>query len=196
MKFAILMAITSLQLIAQTTGSTPKIVYEEVVKNDPGLLPCHDFDSQIGKSIHPFDFQDLTGRHWKSSELRGMVVYLNIWFTGCPPCVQEIPSLNTLFNELSDKSDIVMLSIAFDNPGILKKFMTTNPIKLPLASVPIEQIKQLASVNGNIGFPTHLIIDRDGNLAVASRGGSGQILKDLRYSLNSVASRTPRAINK
>ena len=196
MKLAFLLAITSLQLIAQTTGSTPKVVYEEVVKNEPGLLPCHDFDSQIGKPIHPFDFLDLTGRYWKSSELRGKVVYLNIWFTGCPPCVQEIPSLNTLFNELGDKSDIVMLSIAFDKPEVLKKFMATYPIKLPVASVPFEQIKHLASVGGTIGFPTHLIIDREGNLAVASRGGSGQILKELRYSLNSVESRTPRAINK
>lgn len=196
MKFAVLLAITSLQLIAQTRESAPKIVYEEVVKTAPGLLPCHDFDAQIGKPIQPFDFQDLTGRRWKSSELRGKVVYLNIWFVGCPPCVQEIPSLNTLFNELGYKSDIVMLSIASDQPEILKKFMATNPIKLPVASVPLEQIKQLASVGGNIGFPTHLIIDREGNLAVASRGGSGQILKDLRYSLNSFTAPTPRAKNK
>ena len=196
MKFAFLLAITALQSFAQTTGSTPKIVYEEVVKNEPGLLPCHGFDAQIGKPIHPFDFQDLTGRHWKSSELRGKVVYLNIWLTGCPPCVQEIPSLNTLFNELGGKSDIVMLSIASDQSEVLKKFMATNPIKMPVASVPFEQIKQLASVGGIIGFPTHLIIDRQGNLAVASRGGSSQILKDLRYSLDLVAARSLQAINK
>jgi thiol-disulfide isomerase/thioredoxin len=196
MKFAFLLAITALQLFAQTAGSTPKIVYEEVVKNDPGLLPCHDFDAQIGKPIHPFDFQDLTGRHWRSSELRGKVVYLNIWFIGCPPCIQEIPSLNTLFNELGGKSDIVMLSIASDQSEVLKKFLVTNPIKLPVASVPFEQIKQLASVGGVIGYPTHLIIDRQGNLAVASRGGSGQILKELRYSLNMVASQSLQAINE
>jgi hypothetical protein len=47
MKSAILLAMISFQLIGQTTGSTPKVVYEEVTKTDPGLLPCHDFDAQI-----------------------------------------------------------------------------------------------------------------------------------------------------
>jgi len=196
MKSAIFLALSSFHLIAQATGGTPKVVYEEVTKNDPGLLPCHDFDSQIGKPIQPFDFVDLTGRHWKSSELFGKVVYLNIWFIGCPPCVQEMPSLNALFDELADKGDVVMLSIASDKPEALKKFMTTTSIKLPLASVPFDQIKQLAAVRGTIGFPTHLIIDREGKLALASRGGNSQIHKELRYSLNSVVSRPSQAAKK
>jgi len=196
MKSAILFSIMSFQLIGQTTGSTPKVVYEEATKTDLGLLPCHDFDAQIGKPVQPFDFEDLTGRHWKSSDLLGKVVYLNIWFTGCPPCVQEMPALNSLFDEFGGKGHIVMLSLAFDKPEVLKKFMTANAIKLPLASVSFDKIKQLASVGGNIGFPTHLIIDREGRLAVASRGGSSQILKELRYSLNSVVSRSVQAANK
>ena len=196
MKLEFLLALGSFQLIAQTADGTPRVVYEEVTKNDPGLLPCHDFDARIGKPIQPFDLVDLTGRHWKSSELLGKVVYLNIWFIGCPPCVQEMPSLNALFDELADKSDVVMLSIALDKPEALKKFMAANPIKLPLSSAPFDQIQQLASVRGTIGFPTHLIIDREGKLALASRGGSSQIHKELRYSLNSIALRPSQAANK
>lgn len=196
MKPAVLLAMTSIQLIGQTTGSTPKIVYEEVTKQNPGLLPSPDFEPQIGKPIYPFDVKDLTGRNWKLSELKGKVVYLNIWFIGCPPCVQEMPSLNALFDEFGGKNDTVMLSITFDNPADLNKFTAAHPIKLPLASVSFDQIKQLASVGGTISFPTHLIIDREGNLAVASRGGGSQIHSQLRHSIKSVISRPVSVANK
>lgn len=184
-----LLAMISTQAPGQALDPAPRVVHETVTTTDPGLLPCHEFDAQIGKPIQAFDFEDLTGRHWKSSDLLGKVVYLNVWFTGCPPCVQEMPSLNAVFDEVGGKGDIVMLSVALDKPEVLRAFLTTHALKLPAASVSLDQIKRLASVEGNLSFPTHLIIDREGRLALASRGGSSQILKALRHSLDAIASR-------
>jgi thiol-disulfide isomerase/thioredoxin len=42
------------------------------------------------------DFQDLQGQRWTAERLKGRSVVLNFWATWCPPCKEELPSLQTL----------------------------------------------------------------------------------------------------
>ena len=42
------------------------------------------------------------------SDLRGEVVFVNFWGTYCPPCVDELPDLQALQNELSSQPFTVL----------------------------------------------------------------------------------------
>ena len=42
-------------------------------------------------------------------------VFINIWATWCPPCVAEMPNINSLYNKIENKDDIVFLMISHDD---------------------------------------------------------------------------------
>jgi cytochrome c-type biogenesis protein len=49
------------------------------------------------------EFQTLSGKPYRLTELKGQVVLLNFWATYCIPCREEIPALNSLQHELESQ---------------------------------------------------------------------------------------------
>ncbi|WP_447635122.1 thioredoxin-like domain-containing protein [Flavobacterium microcysteis] len=54
------------------------------------------------------------------------VIVLNIWATWCEPCIEEMPLLNRLKKQYSDKKNIVFLSLSTDKDSVkIKSFLST-----------------------------------------------------------------------
>jgi len=100
--------------------------------------------------------------------------------------VKEIPDLNALHARLGSHPDLVMLALAYDDELKVREFLKTRPFQFPVVCIPFAALKQLAMSGSSVAFPTHLILDRQGNLAVASTGGSPQISQQLAFSLSQV----------
>src|SRR5213593_984928 len=49
-----------------------------------------------GSLVPDFKLNDLNGKAFKSSQLQGSVVLLDLWATWCEPCIADIPMLNRL----------------------------------------------------------------------------------------------------
>lgn len=49
----------------------------------------------------------LDGSPFDTSVFNGKPIFLNIWATWCPPCLQEMPHLNELYAEYGDKINII-----------------------------------------------------------------------------------------
>jgi len=62
--------------------------------NRPGQRA--DFRSNGGVAAQDFGLPTLRGDYVKLSDYRGKVVFLNIWATWCPPCREEMPSMESL----------------------------------------------------------------------------------------------------
>ncbi len=58
-----------------------------------------------------FELQDLNGKTISLEDQRGKTVVLNFWTTTCPPCVKEMPHFQSLYEEQSDSSSMVILMI-------------------------------------------------------------------------------------
>jgi thiol-disulfide isomerase/thioredoxin len=66
-----------------------------------------------GMHVPDFSFEDIEGNSVKLSDLRGKLVYIDIWATWCKPCIEEHPYWNKLREEYKDK-EVSFLSISVD----------------------------------------------------------------------------------
>ncbi len=57
---------------------------------------------EVGTAAPEVVARDLQGRPRALSDLRGEVVLLNVWATWCPPCREEMPSMQRLHERLAD----------------------------------------------------------------------------------------------
>ena len=109
----------------------------------------------------PLVFEDQNGAQHALGDYRGLYVLLNVWATWCSPCVQEMPSLDALREQI-DPSKLIILPVSEDHgDAIVTSFYQTHAIKhLPVA---IDHAGvALTSLNLH-GLPTTLLIDPQGN---------------------------------
>lgn len=118
----------------------------------------------------------IDGKIVNTADLRGKVIVLNLWFINCPNCLQEIKMLNEIVNEYKDK-DVVFLGLATNNKADLQKFLKKNPFKYQIipnaAEFMLASYGELRNGTYNLGFPTHVVIDREGYVVMKMEGIKG-----------------------
>lgn len=114
-----------------------------------------------------FQMTDLEGKVVAFESLKGKVIFLNIWATWCPPCIAEMPNIQSLYEKVgSDKIAFVMLSVDQNGMKKVKKFISkkgfTFPVYLPASQLPQEF--------SSPSIPTTYIISPEGNIVAQQEG--------------------------
>jgi cytochrome c biogenesis protein CcmG/thiol:disulfide interchange protein DsbE len=73
----------------------------------------HETVVVVGDSAPDFSITADNGRAMTASNFGGKLLVLNFWATWCPPCVEEIPSLDA-FQRRFANSGVVVLGISVD----------------------------------------------------------------------------------
>jgi peroxiredoxin/tetratricopeptide (TPR) repeat protein len=129
----------------------------------------------IRKPAPDFTVKTLDGKEIRLSDLRGKVVILNFWFVGCAPCKVEMPGLNKLTEEFAGQ-DIVFIGFALDKADLLREFLKVNSFKYQI-------VAESASITEQFGvsvFPTHIMINKNGEVEYFLTGGSANRDEELR----------------
>jgi peroxiredoxin len=114
---------------------------------------------QVGKTAPDFTVTD--GSQTVSlHDYKGKVVVLNFWATWCAPCVEEMPSLMRMQNDLGDKVTVLAVSTD-DNERAYQQFLSDRHIKL-LTVRDGEQVSNRAY--GTEKFPETFVIDKKGHI--------------------------------
>lgn len=100
------------------------------------------------------------GKTVNLSDYRGKVVMLHFWATWCPPCVDEIPTIEVFYRSVLG-SDIEVLAVSVDEGGAsaVAAFMKKNGAHFPVL---IDANRAVAGLYGTLKFPETYIIGRDG----------------------------------
>ena len=137
-----------------------------------GLFQPDVSQNKDKKAIAPKEhaiFRDVQGNTMDVVNLQGKVVFLNFWASWCPPCLAEMPSLETLYQKYKADQDIVFLFVDADgNIEAASAFMKKKNYHLPVF-VPNSEIP---AVYFSGSLPTTLIFDRQGNIAFQHEGAA------------------------
>ena len=109
-----------------------------------------------------FSLPCLGGQMVSLTDYRGKVVLLNIWATWCPPCVEEMPSMEKLYQELKGEG-FEILAISIDESGAqdVRPFMKKHQLSFPALIDSKGTIKGIYQITG---VPESFIIDKEGIL--------------------------------
>ena len=115
---------------------------------------------QVGFPAPNFSFPDLQGQQVSLFAHRGKVVLVNIWATWCPPCRQEMPSMQKLYERFKGEN-FEILAVSVDSTGreAVAPFMRQMNLTFPALLDPKEDIGPLY---GLTGVPESFIIDKKG----------------------------------
>lgn len=115
---------------------------------------------ETGLPAPDFTLPGLDGNPVSLTDYRGKVVLLNIWATWCPPCVEEMPSMEILYTRLKGKNfEILAVSIDTTGAKAVAPFMRKHKLSFPALVDPKGTIKYLY---GTTGVPESFIIDKKG----------------------------------
>jgi thiol-disulfide isomerase/thioredoxin len=97
-----------------------------------------------------------------SNELfKGKVVLINFWFEGCHPCMAEMPMLNQVHQELKGNKDFLFISFTFDNKEAIQRVQEKYGLTFVVLST---SIKECARLNFGSGYPTTIILNKNGTI--------------------------------
>ncbi len=125
-----------------------------------------------------FRADSLGGKTFDSKSLQGKIVVVNLWFIACGPCRKEIPKLNELAREFRSK-DVVFIAPTPDKPEPLRAFLKTLPFDYDIIPEADRIIEQFNAVH----FPTHVVIDRNGQIASLMIGAGERRPEEIRRAL-------------
>lgn len=148
--------------------------------------------TRSGYPAPDFLLADLDGRQVRLSDFRGKIVFLNVWATWCPPCRDEMPSMEKLHRSLAG-SDFVMLAVSEDVQGqkVVEPFVRQLGLTFPILLDPDGVIPRKYGVTG---YPETFVIDRTGKVVQHLIGpenwGSDQVLAYFHKLLQQPAADT------
>jgi thiol-disulfide isomerase/thioredoxin len=98
----------------------------------------------------------LDGKQISLNDLKGKPTLVNLWFTSCAPCIEEMPVLNEIKTKYGEKFNF--LSITFDSEIMVKKFLEKHKFEF----AHIVNSKKLTEKLGFEGYPVNLFLDKNG----------------------------------
>jgi thiol-disulfide isomerase/thioredoxin len=153
----------------------------ETIKKSRLIRPWKSPSFPIGSKFSLKQLVDIHGNKFNGQTIGQNVLVINFWFIGCMPCRKEIPALNNLVHQYKNNHNLIFLAIAPDSKEnlveTLSKFDFDYKI-IPDADAYIRQLKIK-------GFPTHLVVGKNGNVAFSCMEGGDRAVYWIKKTIDS-----------
>ena len=122
---------------------------------------CYDSPDTavVGLTAPDLSLTDKSGKTWTLSSLKGKVVFLNFWATWCPPCREEMPSMQRLYEQMPGDKFEILAVLENDKPERADAFAAELGLTFPIL---YDEAKTAWPRYGLTGLPETFIIDKNG----------------------------------
>lgn len=120
----------------------------------------------VGQILPEFQFADLDGNLLSHRDFSGAPLIINLWATWCAPCLEEMPLLSDMAQELAPQG-LRLLGLALDEPAKVADFLDRLPVSYPVAVTDTLAGMRYARALGNDRglLPYTVFVDRQGRIA-------------------------------
>lgn len=140
-------------------------------------------DSQNAVSAMPLTFRAPNGSSYSTENMKGKVVFINFWASWCPPCRAEMPSVNSLYDQLKNdpKFEFVFINMD-DNIQTALEYLKDHSFIIPIHRA--EGFIPTDIYNGTL--PTTVILDKNGNIVMKHSGMADYDSKNFMRQLKAL----------
>ncbi len=122
---------------------------------------------RVGQLAPDFTLADLDGNQVSLSDFRGKTVFINFWATWCPPCREEMPAIEALYQQYKDK-DVVVLGVdILETEGEVRQFVEEGGYSWTFVMDTTGEVTASYQVGA---IPTSFFIDKEGIIRVIQIG--------------------------
>ncbi len=161
-RILVFLACAALPLGAAPAGAAPAAGMEDPARALDLIKPNRQ------QQAKDFNVAALEGGKLRLADLKGKVVFLNLWATWCPPCKEEMPAMERLWQRYKGQG-LVVIALSMDASGAtaVKPFIEEAKYTYRVGLDPKMEIAQLY---GARSLPSTFIIDRNGALRAIALG--------------------------
>lgn len=147
------------------TGNATKITLTSRVISTPDKNAVY----KLGDIMHDFSVNTMDGKTLKLSEVLAnkKAVVLNFWYVGCSWCRTEFPFMQSAYEQYKDDLEIIAINpLTSDTDMSIQLFVQELGLTFPIS-------RDQASLTPSFeidGYPTSVVIDRFGMVAMIERG--------------------------
>ena len=124
---------------------------------------------EVGYPAPDFALTDLDGNTVRLSELRGQPVFINFWATWCPPCREEMPEIQKVYEEKGKKVKFLAIDLSGTEKSTesVRRFLSSNGYTFPVL---LDQDGSVAQRYLVRAIPTSFFIDAQGVVSYKHTG--------------------------
>ena len=136
----------------------------EEVKKSIMIFPPTDPMDDFKASMEEFTTTDLDGNEVNADIFKDYdVTMVNVWATWCKYCIEEMPDLEKVYENLPDKTNIISICEDGDSETDTAKEV------LDKAGVKFKALKSCDEISDNVleyvkGYPTTFFVDKNGKV--------------------------------
>jgi peroxiredoxin len=125
---------------------------------------------QKGFLAPDFELNTTSGETIKFSDLRGQAVLVNLWATWCPPCREEMQSIEKVYNEYKDQGLVVLaVNMTYQDDRLkIMPFVAEHGLSFPIL---LDDTGDMANDYQMRSLPSSFFIGRDGVINEVVIGG-------------------------
>ena len=187
-----------------STVDSPKekvLPQESESSQQESILPKNEFQEEFQalfiQQINPpvpmqdFTLKNLKGEQIDTKNLRGKLLWINFWTTGCPACVYELPSMQKAWEILGEDVFVLLAVNLGETKSKILSFLEYKRLKVTFP-VLLDTSRQVFSVYGPVSrgsIPSHFFIDPEGNIigvAVGAREWDNEKFYNLLQKLSEI----------
>ena len=126
--------------------------------------------SKTVDQLSDFEYQLINGQQENLESNKGNIILLNFWATWCPPCVEELPSIQNARDKFDQSHFEVVAVNVGEKVAEIEAFLEALPVKLTFPIVVDEKLSVYADWQVR-PLPATFLVDRTGKIRYQALGG-------------------------